>query len=262
MENRIKKGILVVSFGTTYRDTREKNIEALEKRVEDTHAEMAFYRAFSSGIVRRKLKQKEGLTVMDTREALTQMKQDGITHVYILPTYVINGFECSRLKVEAEGWNEAFVQIQIASPLLTEEKDYEKVVEALWREYMAREEYQVLVLIGHGTNHEAHASYRRLEKTFGRLGHDNVYVATVEGAEDMEALIHRMGKDGPGSRDVILAPLMLTAGDHANHDMAGDGDSYLSRLSRAGYRVQAVIRGLGECREIRDIYCSHLNQIL
>lgn len=258
----MKKGILVVSFGTTYRDTREKNIEALEKMIRETHGEISFYRAFSSGIVRRKMMQMEGITVMNAHEALTQMKQDGITHVYILPTYVINGFECNRLKKEAGDWKDTFVKVQIASPLLTEEKDYEKVVEALWQEYMAKEESKALVLIGHGTDHESHASYERLEKTFGRLGHPNVYVATVEGAEDMAALIDRMGRERTGPRDVILAPLMLTAGDHANHDMAGDGDSYLSRLTKAGYRVQAVIRGLGECGEIRAIYGSHLNQIL
>lgn len=258
----MKKGVLVVSFGTTYKDTREKNIKAVEKMVQEAYPEMVCRRAFSSGSVRRKLKERDGLLIMDTREALTQLKKDGITHVYILPTYVIDGIESNRLKREAELWSGEFTQIHIGEPLLARDEDYEKVVEALVREYLTEEEPKILVLIGHGTEHEAQNSYGHLEDTFRKMGHSDVYVATVEKEDDLDALIERMRTDGKVSGNVILAPLMLVAGDHATNDIAGEDDSYLNRLCAEGYHVQAMIRGLGECAGIRDIYLSHLKDVI
>lgn len=258
----MKKGILVVSFGTTYKDTRKNTIEAVESMVQEAYPDIKCYRAFSSGTVRRRLREREGLMVMDTHEALAQMMRDGITHVYIQPTYIIDGIESNRLKEEAKCWGAEFVLIHIGAPLLTNEEDYEKVAEALRRVYRDENEQNSLVLIGHGSDHEAHESYERLEKTFRRMGHQGVYVATVEGKDDMEELIDRMGADGNTEHHVILAPFMLVAGDHANNDMAGDGESYLSRMCASGYRVQAVLKGLGEVEGIREVYLSHLKDIM
>lgn len=254
----MKKGILVVSFGTTYRDTRVKTIEAVERMVQAAYPDIPCCRAYSSGIVRRKLMEKEGLSVMDVHEALTQMNREGITDVYILPTYVIHGIESRRLEEEARHWSEVFARVRIGTPLLADEADYENTAKALYLEYKQEQEMKSLVLIGHGTSHEAHDSYERLERTFHRLGYEDVYVATVEGEGDMEALLHRMERNKKSGGHVILAPLMLVAGDHANHDMAGDGASYQNLLNHAGYHVQPVMKGLGELKGIRDIYLSHL----
>lgn len=265
----MKKGILIVSFGTTYRETRKKTIKAVERDVAAAYPGIEVYHAFSSGMIRRRIEKQEGIHVPDVREALGQMKVSGITHVCIQPTYVITGIENDRLNRETAAWKQEFEQIQTGTPLLTDDADYEKVVEALWEEYGRAEEDRILLFIGHGTEHEAHKSYDKLEQAFHRQGHRNVFVATVEGENDQEDLLRRIrGQDGTNNtdqvfrearaREILLIPLMLVAGDHARHDIAGEDDSYLELFQSAGFEAEAILRGLGECRGIRDIYLSHL----
>lgn len=256
VEGTVKKGILVVSFGTTYRDTREKNIEVLEQEIQETYPDMVVYRAFSSSIIRRILRERDGILVMDAEEALEKMKEDGIEQVYIQPTHIIDGIENHGMKRVAQQWKSEFEILAIGNPLLAEPEDYKQTAEILWSGLSPDAEHKSLIFIGHGTSHESNEAYVKLEQTFLDLGHPHVYMSTVEAEPDMEAVMKRL--DQEEKRDVLLTPFMLVAGDHAIHDMAGEEDSYMTALTEAGYQVQVILKGLGEYPEIRKLYLSHL----
>lgn len=257
----MKTGILTASFGTTYQETREKNIEAVERSLKEQYPQAMCYRGFSSGIVRKILKERDGLFVMDIREALEKMKEDGITHAYVQLTHIIDGIESNRVKDVVNTYRGAFEVVAVGEPLLTDEADYEKVVRTLWAGLCPEDEDKILVFMGHGTSHEANESYTRLERTFHRMGHPEVYVAAVEAEPAIEDVIAAM--DQREKKPVILTPLMLVAGDHAVNDMAGsEEDSFLSLLTEAGYEVEVVLKGLGEYEGIREIYGEHLKNTM
>lgn len=256
----MKKGILVVSFGTTYKETREKNIEVLEQEIQKSYPEAVCYRAFSSGIIRKILKERDGLYVMDMQEALEQMIKDGITHAYVQPTHIIDGIENHRLQEAVERCKSGFETIEIGAPLLEQATDYEKAAKTLWEGLLPEAEGKNLILMGHGTSHEANEAYKKLEDTFRRLGYLDVYVATVEAEPTIEDIILRINEKE--KKPVLVTPFMLVAGDHAVNDMAGEEDSYRSKLTEAGYETQIVLKGLGEYAGIREIYKSHLAEAM
>lgn len=255
----MKKGILVVSFGTTHQETREKNIDAIERDIQTAYPKWNVYRAFSSGVVKRILKERDGLLVMSIEEALCQMEQDGVTHAYIQPTHVIDGIENHKLRAIVEMWHLRFEQLRMGDALLTELKDYEKVVESLWKHIGGDAQERILILMGHGSVHESNEAYEKLEKAFHNAGHEQVYVATVEASPTIEDVLVRVNQ--AEKKPILVTPFMLVAGDHAVHDMAGDEDSYASRLTEQGYEIQVLLKGLGEYSGIRKLYLEHLKQI-
>lgn len=259
----MKTGILMVSFGTSHSETREKNISRMAEAIQEVYAETPVYQAFSSDIVRAILQERDQLEIPDIEKALKKMAADGITDVKILPTHVIDGIENQKMKTVVNGMQSEFHQIDIAGPLLLREEDYVNTAEALWNELKGEAEGNILVLMGHGTPVEADGTYTRLEEEFHRQGHKDVYIATVEGKIGINEIIAKMQTKGyhTGSR-VILTPFMMVAGDHAVNDMAGtEEDSFASRLTEAGYEVSCIIKGLGEYARIRSIYLGHLKEI-
>lgn len=255
-----KTGILVVSFGTTYEDTRKKTIDRLEQEIGGIYPQVPCYRAFTSGMVRKILKERDGISVMAPKEALLQMKEDGITHVKILPTHIIAGFENQKIWNIARGYGTIFEEIQIGSALLEEERDYETVVKVVWYELSELAAGNILLFMGHGSGHEANASYEKLEQAFRQRTGEEVLVATVEGTPELSDAMERMAV--LKKKRVILTPFMLVAGDHAVNDMAGDEDSWKTELEGAGYEVTVVIKGLGEYAGIRALYQEHLRNIM
>lgn len=256
----MKEGILVVSFGTTYGETREKNIDAVEREIQDAYPQMAVYRAFSSAVVRRVLKERDGIFVKDIKEALSQMKEDGITQVYIQPTHVIDGIENHKVKgiqEAASSWFEGIVRGQV---LLTEAWDYERVVETLWEELKAEANGKIVIFMGHGSCHKSNDAYQKLESAFHEAGHELVYVATVEAEPTIEDVLEKISRIE--KKPVLLTPFMLVAGDHAVNDLAGAGDSYVSKLQESGYETQVLLKGLGEYPGIRRLYLEHLNRVI
>lgn len=257
---RMNKGILVVSFGSTYKETREKNIGGIETLIHHRYPDMKLYRAFTSEIIIKVLKQRDSIEIMDVEQALQQMKKDGITHVYVQPTHIIDGIENHKAYETVQQWKNEFEYIGMAKPLLGDQEDYRKVVEAIWDNLKEGVKNNALILMGHGSDHKANISYEYLEDAFHKAGHTNVHLATVEAEPTIEDVIMKM--EPIEYQRVILMPFMIVAGDHAHNDMAGETDSFCTKLVEKGYETNVVMKGLGEYKEIRDIFVSHLKHLI
>jgi sirohydrochlorin cobaltochelatase len=246
MEDYMKQGILIVSFGTTHKDTREKNIEKLSETVRENFPGWKIYQAYSSSIVRSILKKRDNIIIPDIKEALQQMKQEGITHALVLPTHIIDGIENNRMKQTIKSCQELFADIRIANALLGNEEDCKYTARAFWKEIEKTAEDMPVILMGHGSSHEADKFYAMVEKELRSYSGKEIYIATVEGTTAIEDVIKRLNAF-PGEKGrVLLLPFMLVAGDHAVNDMAGEEDSFASKLRNAGYEPECILRGMGE----------------
>lgn len=254
-----KKGILIASFGTTYKDTREKNIDKIAEQVKKAMPDHQVYQAFSSNQVRKILLENDHMQVPDIEQALIQMKEDGMEAATVLSTHVIDGIENNTVKEAADKCASMFSKITVSEPLLSSEEDYRSVAKALWDELKQIVKNDPVVLMGHGTTHLSDSSYKRLEIELRKYSGCRIYMATVEGSIRIDGIITRMKKESESRGRVLVTPFMLVAGDHANHDMAGDSkDSFVSKLRNEGYSPECIVRGIGEYAGIRSIYMNHL----
>lgn len=254
-----KKAILVVSFGTSHEDTRKVTIDAIEDDMRKAFPDYPLYRAWTSKMIIKKLKIRDNIHIMNVKEAMEQMKTDGITDVLIQPTHVINGIENDLMREDALAFRDSFHSISFGAPLLTTEEDSNSVIRVLTEEFSWLKPDQALVFMGHGTTHFSNSIYAALDYTFKDKGYPNIFLGTVEAYPSMESLKRMIDAFRP--REIFLAPFMIVAGDHAKNDMAGDNpDSWYSRFRDAGYQVTPVLKGLGEYKGIRDIFLEHLKQ--
>ncbi|WP_434311699.1 sirohydrochlorin cobaltochelatase [Hominifimenecus sp. rT4P-3] len=255
----MKQAILVVSFGTSYPDTRKKTIEKLEEEIRQASPNCTVYRAWTSKMIIRKLRERDQLIIHTVPEALEQMEKDGITDLIVQPTHIINGIENDQMKQEILAKKSVFSTIRFGDPLLTTTEDHVSVLKALMEEYSDLPEDEAIVFMGHGTTHHANAVYAALDYTLKDLGYPRAYMGTVEAYPSLEHIFRRLQE--ASVRRVHLVPFMLVAGDHANNDMASDDkDSWRSQFEAAGYEVVCHLKGLGECKGIRNIYLEHLKQ--
>ncbi len=252
-----KKGILVVSFGTSFPETREKTIDRIEEDIKDAFPDYGFYRAWTSKMIIAKLLKRDGIRIPTVEEALGQMLADGITQVIVQPTHLINGIENERMKEDVYTYGKAFDKISFGNPLLTTTRDQRKVLQAVMEEFSGLEKEEGLVLMGHGTPHYANAVYAALNYMLKDLGYPNVFLGTVEEYPSLDILQRQVEEFHP--KKILLAPFMVVAGDHALRDMSGESeDSWQRRFEGAGFLVECVIKGLGEYAGIRRIYVEHV----
>ena len=255
--NGMKKAILAVSFGTSHEDTRKVTIDAIEQDMQAALPGCPLYRAWTSQMIIKKLKKRDSVHIHTVKEAMEQMRKDGITDVLVQPTHVINGIENDLMKEDALSYQEYFHSISFGDPLLTGEQDSLAVIEAITQEFSGLKKDEALVLMGHGTTHFSNAVYAALDHTLKDRGFPNIFLGTVEAYPSMEALLKMVNAYKPSK--VILAPFMIVAGDHAKNDMAGDAPgSWYSQFQTAGYKVEPVLKGLGEYPGIRKIFVEHL----
>lgn len=248
----VKKGILAVSFGTTYDLAREEAIEALERDWEEAFPDYTLRRAFTSSIVRKKLAGR-GIRVPGVSQALEELKRDGYTHIWIQPTHLIPGEEYDRLRAEAARWQEQFPFLKTGEPLLLEEEDYDMVV-GLMQDRFRPGEGEACIFMGHGTYHQANRVYEKIEKRLETEGGNRFFMATVEGVPSLEEILDGLESD-PSIQKIRLVPFMLVAGEHALHDMAGgEKESWKNRCRARGYEVDCVLHGMGAWPEIRELY--------
>lgn len=253
----MNQAILVVSFGTTFQDTLEKNIVPTEQALQAAFPQRKLARAFTSGVVMRRLRQRHGMEVDDVPQALQRLVEEGITDVVIQPTHIMNGEEYDKLCRLAEPFAASLKRLKMGSALLTSAEDFQLVVQALCQYIPQPKPGQAIVFMGHGTSHSANAVYAALEYVFRDMGRTDVAIGTVEGYPGFEEVCRRLKEMGD-IQEVICAPLMMVAGDHARNDLAGDEeDSWKSMLQERGYQVSCQLMGLGEMPEIREIFVRH-----
>lgn len=255
----MKKGILVVSFGTSYEETLKKNIERVENRIRDAFEPMAVRRAFTSNMIIKKLR-AQGVSIDTTDEALDKMIADGFTHIVVQPLHVIPGFEYEKVqKAVAKARHNRTVQIDLGKPLIDGVETYHELIAAFEQEFAPEVYGKGYLLMGHGTEHFANAAYSMLQRLFDEKRSD-VVIVNVEGYPEISDLLESIKER---FTHLTLIPLMLVAGDHAINDMAGDEeDSFKSILEAEGIHVTPVLKGMGENPEIGELFVKRVQAFM
>lgn len=276
--------ILVVSFGTSFNDSRVSDIKGIEDAIAEAYPDWSVRRAFTSQIIINHVLARDGEVIDNMDQALERAVNNGVKNLIVQPTHLMHGAEYDDLMKSVEAYADRFETVKVAEPLLGEvgndatviNEDKEKVAEAITAEAVkdagydsldaAKENDVSFVFMGHGTSHTAKVSYSQMQTQMGVLGYENVFVGTVEGEPEetsCEAVIEAVQK--AGYKKVILRPLMVVAGDHANNDMAGEEeDSWISMFRASGNfdSVDAQISGLGEIDAIQQLYVAHIADVM
>lgn len=271
--------ILVVSFGTSFNNSRAADIKGIEDALQAAYPDWSVRRAFTAQIIINHVQARDGEKIDNVNQALERAVNNGVKNLIVQPTHLMHGAEYDELIGELDNYRDQFESVQVAEPLLGEvgadatviNADKKAVAEILTAEAVktagydsldaAKEDGTAFVFMGHGTSHTAKVSYSQMQTQMKELGYDNVFIGTVEGEPEetaCEAVIDAVAE--AGYTKVILRPLMVVAGDHANNDMAGgDEDSWLSMFKASGKfdSVDTQIEGLGEIEGIQKIYVEH-----
>lgn len=251
-----KKALAVVSFGTSYPDARAA-IAQIEHALSAARPDYDFYRAFTSGMVIRKIEREEGTHIPTPAELMERLAAQGYDEVICQSLHVIPGFEYEKMCAQITPFAPRFYRLAIGKPLLWQETDYLRCCHALLGDLPKLQPDEALVFMGHGTEHPANAAYALVENTFRFLGAERVYIATVEGFPNFDYILRRLHARRVSR--VFLAPFMIVAGDHAQNDLAGeDGESWKSQLQSAGYETELMLRGLGAYPQIAALFAAHL----
>lgn len=256
-----KKAMLVVSFGTSYSDTREKTLDATEAVFAEKFASYDLYKAYTSQTIIDILQERDSIDVYNVREALDELKKQKYGSVVIQSLHVMNGAEYDDMTAIVDEYKNDFADIKVGKALLTTHEDYENTVAGLAKNFPEMADNEAVVFMGHGTHHEANAVYASLEYTFHANGYDKVFVGTVEGFPTFENVLKQLRENN--IEKVTLMPLMIVAGDHAENDMAGDeDDSWKVMLKKEGFEVDIYMHGMGESDDIRNIFISHAEEAI
>ena len=255
---KVKPAILVVSFGTSFNDSRHITIGAIESAIREKFPDYDVRRAFTSQIIIDKLKERDGVVIDNVEEALDRLVADKVQEIVVQPTHLMNGYEYDDLAKALESYKDKFKKVALGEPLLSSDDDYYKVIAAL---ESVSERYDdgktALVFMGHGTEAESNKVYSTLQDKLTAEGKKNYFIGTVEATPTIEDVLK--GLKAAGLKKAVLRPLMVVAGDHANNDMADleDPESWASQLTAAGIEVECVLEGLGQIVEIDELYAAH-----
>ena len=255
-----KKAILVVSFGTSYHETRKKTIKACENRIDRKFSGYDIKRAFTSGMIINILSKRDGIEINNPEEALKELYHDGYQEVLVQPLHIINGSEFHGLVRTVNQYKDYFNDLKMSRALLRDTEDYFELASVFEKETPDLKENEAVVMMGHGSEHPANSSYPCLDYVFKDKGLKNYYVGTVEGYPELDDIISYLKKDGISK--VYLLPLMLVAGDHAQNDMAGDEDSWKNTLEKEGFEVEIELKGMGEYEGIQNMYLKKIADLL
>ena len=249
--------LLVLSFGTSFNDSRRLNIGAIENDLEKAFPDYSVRRGFTANIVIDHIQKRDGVKIDDVDEAMNRAVDNNVKNLVIQPTHLMNGLEYAELEEQVAQYADAFDKIAIGKPLLTSEEDFKRVEQALvdWTsEYDDGE--TAICFMGHGTEAESNEVYQKMQDLLTADGHENYFVGTVEASPSLDDVL--AGVKAGSYKRVVLEPLMVVAGDHANNDMAGEEEgSWKTAFEDAGYEVTCLLRGLGENEAIRKIYVEH-----
>lgn len=276
--------LLVVSFGTSFNDSRAEDIGGIETALQEAYPDWSVRRAFTSQIIINHIQARDGVKIDNVEQALQRAVENKVKRLVVQPTHLMHGAEYDELAGTVEDYKDQFESVSIAEPLLGEvgsdasviNEDKEHAAKAVLADALegagyeslekAKEENTAFVFLGHGTSHTAKVTYSQMQTQMKELGYENVWIGTVEGepeetaAEEVIEQIHEAGY-----HNVILRPLMVVAGDHANNDMASDeDDSWKSMCKQSGYfdNIRTQIIGLGRIKEIQEIYIKHVQEAM
>lgn len=276
--------ILVVSFGTSFNDSRSADIKGIEDALEAAYPDWSVRRAFTAQIIINHIQARDGEFIDNMEQALERAVANGVKNLVIQPTHLMHGAEYDEMAEAVEAYQEKFETVKIAEPLLGEvgadvtvvNEDKKAVAEAITGEAVKKAGFEsveeadeagtAFVFLGHGTSHAAKVSYSQMQAQMKELGYENVFIGTVEGEPEdtsCEAVMDAVAEAGYSK--VVLRPLMVVAGDHANNDMAGgDEDSWISMFQASGKfeSVDTQIEGLGSIDAIKEIYVAHTGAVI
>lgn len=271
--------LLVVSFGTSYNDSRVEDIKGIEDALKEAYPDWSVRRAFTAQIIINHVQARDGEVIDNMEQALDRAVENGVKNLVVQPTHLMHGAEYDEMAEMLEAYQDKFESVAIAEPMLGEvgedatviNEDKEAVAKAVADAAIADAGYTSMdaaaqegvafVFLGHGTSHTAKVSYSQMQTQMEELGYKNAFIGTVEGEPEdtaCEAVIEKVKE--AGYKKVILRPLMVVAGDHANNDMAGaEEDSWKSMLEASGNfdSVEAQIAGLGRIDAVKQLYVEH-----
>ena len=271
--------LLVVSFGTSFNDSRVKDIKGIEDALQAAYPDWSVRRAFTAQIIINHVQARDGEKIDNMQQAMDRAVANGVKNLVVQPTHLMHGAEYDEMMEMIDEYRDKFESVAVAEPLLGEvgadatviNEDKEAVAKAVTAEAVATAGYDsveaaakdgtAFVFMGHGTSHTAKISYSQMQTVMQTLGYDNVFIGTVEGEPEStscENVIEAV--KAAGYTKVVLRPLMVVAGDHANNDMAGaDEDSWLSQFEASGAfdSVDCQIAGLGGVADVEQLYIAH-----
>ena len=271
--------LLVVSFGTSFNDSRVKDIKGIEDALQAAYPDWSVRRAFTAQIIINHVQARDGEKIDNMQQAMDRAVSNGVKNLVVQPTHLMHGAEYDEMMEMIDDYRDKFESVAVAEPLLGEvgadatviNEDKEAVAKAVTAEAVATAGYDsveaaakdgtAFVFMGHGTSHTAKVSYSQMQTAMQTLGYDNVFIGTVEGEPEStscENVIEAV--KAAGYTKVVLRPLMVVAGDHANNDMAGaDEDSWLSQFEASGAfdSVDCQIAGLGGVADVQQLYIAH-----
>ncbi len=257
--NISKKAVLIVSFGTSFVETRKLNIDETERVISEAFPEYDKFIAFTSQIIINIYKDRDNIEYMNVSQAIEEIYRKKYGEVLIVPTLVINGDEYDEIIESIEPFKDKFSRMIVSKPLLSSMSDYTEVAEALVKDLPEIDSETAVVYMGHGTPHHANSAYPAFDFVIKHLGYSNIYMGTVEGFPTFDNVVEDLKKKN--YKKILLIPFMIVAGDHAFNDMAGDeADSWKIMLKSMGYKVDYQLKGMGEQPEIRELFVKHAKE--
>ena len=272
-----EKELLVVSFGTSFNDSRVADIKSIEDALQEANPDWSVRRAFTAQIIINHIQARDGEKIDNMEQALERAVANGVKQLVVQPTHLMHGAEYDEMCAAIDKVRDKFESVEIAEPMLGEvgsdatviNADKEAVAKAVVAAALSESGYEstaaakeagvAYVLMGHGTAHVAKVTYSQMAAQMDKLGYENVFIGTVEGEPEdtsCEAVIAAVKE--AGYTTVVLRPLMVVAGDHANNDMAGaDEDSWKTMFEAAGLTVNCQISGLGRIADVQALYVAH-----
>ncbi len=249
--------LLVISFGTSFNDSRRLTIGAIEDSLEAAFPEYAVRRGFTANIIIDHVQRRDGILIDDVKASLDRAVANEVKNLVVQPTHLMNGLEYNDIVDEVAQYSDAFENVVFGEPLLTSDDDFKRVEQAIVEWTSEYDDGKTAIcFMGHGTEAQSNSVYQKMQDLLSTDGYENYFIGTVEAEPSLDTILAKV-QEGEYER-VILEPLMVVCGDHANNDMAGDDeDSWKSVFESAGYEVECLLRGLGENETIRQIYVEH-----
>lgn len=254
--------LLVVSFGTSFQENREKTIGAMEHAMELAFPDFSVRRAFTSKMILSVLEKRDKLKIDNVPTALDRAIFNKVQNLIVQPTHLMNGLEYTKLLKYLEPYKDRFVSLKVGAPLLHSEDDFTSMIKAVIEDTASFMDGETAIcLMGHGSEAESNKVYAKMQNKLDEMGYYDYYIGTVEAKPDLNDILVLVQRKN--YKRVVLQPLMIVAGDHANNDMAGDDeDSWKSVFASNGYEVICLLKGLGELKGIQDLAISHVKDLL